>query len=263
MDVDPVVASALAHRSFSVRSVLNRAVRVWFTSLPHLLAIGGVFLSPLALLALVPDDGTKDARRVGYVFLCALPLSFLMQGAIIAFVFQRLLGQRPQLFASIRAGLARTLSIVGVVFLTGVAFAALSFVVLLLVRSISPLLGLLNLLSIPLFIAWSVAIPAAVVEKLPALKAIARSVHLTKSARLKIFAAFLLLGLLAYAIEFVTLLPILLATRGTSVAASPWTVLVAAIVVASFFSVVPAVVYHELRESREGIGLEQLASVFQ
>lgn len=263
MDVDPTVASALEHRSFSVRKVLNRAFRVWFTSLPHLLAIGGVFLSPLALLALLPENAAKDANRVDLAVLGALPLTFLMQGAIIAFVFQRLLGQRPQLFASIRAGLARTLAIVGVVFLTGVAFAALSIFVLALVRSISPVLGLLNLLSIPLFIAWSVAIPAAVVEKLPALKAIARSVHLTKSARLKIFVAFLLLGLLAYAIEFVTLLPIRLATRGTSAAASAWTILVAAIVVASFFSVMPAVVYHELRETKEGIGLDQLASVFQ
>jgi len=34
-------------------------------------------------------------------------------------------------------------------------------------------------------------------------------------------------------------------------------------VLGSFPAVVPAVIYHELRESREGIGLDQLASVFQ
>lgn len=243
--------------------MLNRAFRVWFTSLHHLLAISVVFLAPLALFALVPDDGMKDERRVGLAFLCSLPLTFLMQGAIIAYVFQRLLGQRPQVFASIRAGLSCTLSVVGVVLFTGVTFGALAFVVALLGREISPFFGLLNLLSIPLFIAWSVAIPAAVVEKLPPTKAIARSVRLTRSSRLKIFAALLLLTVLAYAIVFVTLLPIVLLTRGTSVAVSAWSHVVAVMVVASFFSVVPAVIYHELRESREGIGLDQLASVFQ
>jgi hypothetical protein len=263
MDVDPAVASALRHRSFSVRSVLNRAFRVWFTSLHRLLAIGVVFLSPLALLALIPGDGKGNETRADFAYLGALPLTFLMQGAIIAFVFQRLLGQRPQVFASIRAGLSRTLAVVGVVIFTGAAIGALAIVVFMLSRAISPFFGLLNLLSIPLFIAWSVAIPVAVVEKLPATKAIARSVHLTRSSRLKIFGAYVLLTVLAYAIEFVTLLPILLATRGTTIAASPWTVLVALIVVASFFSVVPAVVYHELRETKEGIGLDQLASVFQ
>jgi hypothetical protein len=208
-------------RSFSVRGVLNRAFRVWFTSLHHLLAIAVVFLSPLALLALLPSDGKNDANRVDLAFLVAAPLTFLMQGAIIALVFQRLLGQRPQVFASIRAGLSRTLSVVGVVFFTGVAFGGLAVVVGVLVREISPFFGFLNLLAIPLFVAWSVAIPVAVVEKLPATKAIARSVRLTQNSRLKIFVAFLLLTVLAYAIEFVILLPILLATRGASITVSP------------------------------------------
>jgi len=263
MEVDPAVDRVLRHRSFSVRSVVGGACRVWFTSLHHLLVIGVVFLAPAALLTLIPGEETRIETRVGLVVLASIPLSFLMQGAIVAFVFQRRLGERPRVFASIRSGLARTFAVLSVALITGFAIGVLMLFVGVLVRAFSPLFGLLNLLLIPLFVSWSVAIPAAVVEKLPATSAIARSMHLTKGARLKIFGAFLMMCALFYALEFVILLPLMLALRGVKLAETTWFFVATAMLLASFVSVWPAVVYHELRETKEGIGLEQLASVFQ
>ncbi len=262
---------------FSASVVVRRTCRVWFTSLHHLLVISVAFLAPAFALAwLVRGRVSKDefGRVLGsgtFLFM------FLMQGAVVSLVFQKLRGQRPQVLASIGAGFKRALSVIGVVLVMAIASSALIVGGSVLEAVLSPsgeehvVLGVtygfvllaMTFLLVGLFLAWCVAIPAAVVEKLPPTRALARSMRLTKGSRLRIFGALLLLSGVFFVGELVIVSPLMMLARFYGLTAAPWLLVVVLTLVASFVSVWPAVLYHELRETKEGIGLEQLASVFQ
>ena len=99
---------------------------------------------------------------------------------------------------------------------------------------------------------------------------LARSAELTKRKRLHVFAAFAILLLLAAAISEVLAQAFRrFVTAPPATASGPEEPLqnlvvrgVAAVLGGIMGSVLPVVIYHDLHESKEGIGLEQLAGSF-
>jgi uncharacterized membrane protein len=122
------------------------------------------------------------------------------------------------------------------------------------------ILGLI-LLIVPgliLYTMWLVAVAACVVEQTGPWRSLRRSQELTKGHRWKIFGLFLVLLLLSLINPVLQLA--LTAAAGPTAGAignAIWTAIGSA-----FSSVVIAVTYYELRVAKEGIDIEQIASVF-
>jgi hypothetical protein len=261
---DPASASSL--RRFRIALVVRDSLRIWMTTLPRFALVSLlVFLPEIGLFVLLA--GTKALEGVSPVSIALLftvvtmTTLFAVQGAVALMVFQSLRGEKPDVFRTIQAALRRLLPILGVVVSIGFVSFVASFVIAFLTR----LFLLFVLLSIPLivlFVAWSVAIPATVVEPIGPWGALARSARLTKGERGRIFVVWLVCALIWWV--FTALVTAVMSAFGSESGIA--SVLVRTFflaVLGSFPAVVPAVIYHELRESREGIGLDQLASVFQ
>jgi len=262
---DPASAPAVPMRRFSGRNVVNGSIRVWVTTLPQLTLICAAFLAPAFALSWFLRTGVGKEEFQGILGLVSSIAFFLTQSAIVALVFQKLRQERPNVFASLRAGIARILSVLGIALVVCLTMFAFIFVFSILTVALSPSLELLSVLFVPfivpLFVAWSVAVPAAVVERLPPGKALARSMRLTKGVRLRVFGTLV-------AVVFVVIVGgfVLGLVRGAIDEEVGAITLIAGVFWAAFgslLSVWSVVAYHELRESKEGIGLEQLASVFQ
>jgi len=262
--VDPTLASS--SRRFPIALVVRDSLRIWLTTLPQLAIVSLlVFLPEIGLFALLAGtEAAKGASPLAIGLLVALVTAatvVAIQGAVVLMVFQRLRGEKPNVFRTVQAALRRLLPILGVVASTSLVTGAATFVIIFLTR----LFLLFVLLLIPLlvlFVAWSVAIPAVVVEPLGPWSALARSARLTKGERGRIFVVWLVCLLVWWI--FTALVTAVLDAFGNESGMSGVLVrLFFTAVLGSFPAVVPAVIYHELRESREGIGLDQLASVFQ
>jgi uncharacterized membrane protein len=132
--------------------------------------------------------------------------------------------------------------------------------VLALLETVLLMLGLILLIvpGIMLYTMWLVGVAACVVERTGPWRSLRRSQELTKGHRWKIFGLFLLLLLFSLISPLLQLL--LNATAGATAAAignAIWTAFGSA-----FSSVVIAVTYYDLRVAKEGIDIEQIASVF-
>jgi uncharacterized membrane protein len=108
-------------------------------------------------------------------------------------------------------------------------------------------------------VAWFVAAPACVVERLGATASIGRSAQLTKGYRWRI------LGLLIV-FEIIWLLPLFLVSYVVSHAAGPQAIAVVEFLFqaagGALAAILAAVVYHDLRLIKEGLDLDQIAGVF-
>ena len=118
--------------------------------------------------------------------------------------------------------------------------------------------ALLIIPGLSLYTMWFVAVAACVVERTGAWTSMRRSRELTKGHRWKIFGVALLLILLSLVNR---VLRLMLVSAGGETLALIGTMIWIAISYA-FSSVVIAVSYYELRAAKEGIDIEQIASVF-
>lgn len=147
-------------------------------------------------------------------------------------------------------------------------------------RFFLPLIGLMILMAIAVFfgflllivpgimmaIAWVVAVPALVVERTGVFAAFGRSADLTRGRRWPIFGFLFLYGIVVGVVQ-----QVILGVVGSAIgAANPSAMVVEQLPVSAAFGILAAVVgsagvaaiYYELRTTREGVGPEALASVF-
>ena len=192
--------------------------------------------------------------------LIMLAAAFVLQAAIVHATVTDLNGRRVVLGDSLKIGLRDCLPLIGLAILMGLGIA----------------LGTM-LLIIPgliLAVMWSVAVPAKVVEKLGVLQAMQRSRDLTRGRRWPIFGLFVL-----YVIANWMLSALIVVAAGpftppapgstdaiTAIGATSLVQVVGSAIVATISTLISttggAVLYSELRGSREGVGPEALASVF-
>jgi hypothetical protein len=178
------------------------------------------------------------SRFIGYV------LSTFAQAIVVYAAFQDLRGKRPNAAESFRQGLGRVFPVI----IASMMSALVIFVGCLL--CLIP--GLIALT------AMAVVIPACVVEQLGPIDSMSRSADLTAGHRWPILAV----GVAWVVIALVVGLSIGAAMRGTGglplrLAEWVWDVLST-----SYTAVYAAILYHDLRAVREGIGIDEIAAVF-
>jgi hypothetical protein len=231
------------------------------------LLLGGLpnLLVGLFQLRFVGERSTFQPDWIGGTLaggLIMLAAAFVLQAAIVHATVTDLNGRRVVLGDSLKVGLRNCLPLIGLAILTGLAVA----------------IGLM-LLIIPgliLMVVWSVAVPAKVVEKIGVFDAFTRSRDLTRGRRWPIFGLFVLYAIAAWvlsALVIAAFAPFALAkglptaeTMGDFTSSIGIVQLIADPLVATITTLVStaglATLYSELRGSREGVGPEALASVF-
>jgi hypothetical protein len=202
---------------------------------------------------------------VGWIVggLVMLAAGFVLQAAIVHATVSDLNGRRVVIGDSLKVGLRNCLPLIGLAILLGLG-VMIGFMLLLVP-------GLI------LLVMWAVAVPAKVVEKIGVMQAFSRSGDLTRGRRWPIFGLFLIYAVAAWLLSTIILAafaPFALAkglpSSSTAVEDFMHSInliqLVASPIVATITTLISttgaAVLYSELRGSREGVGPEALASVF-
>src|SRR5262249_32311986 len=198
--------------------------------------------------------------------------SLFSQAVILHAAFQSMRNQPASISGSLKVGFRRflpllLLGLVMIVLMTLVATALSTAAGLVAIAgngAYTMVVAILSTISGPatmaiLYTMWFVAVAACVVERRGPLAAMGRSKQLTKGHRWRIFGLLLLLfpvSILASIMIELILTP-LGGTILTFIVTVAWTAIWGA-----YYAVSVAVSYHDLRVAKEGIDIEQIASVF-
>ena len=241
-------AAAFAEGDFRVGHVISRSFALLFRHFLRFFLVTLIAFSPLFLLRqgseAAATDPTQAFAMLGIGFVLLMVLSMFSTAIILHGAFQDMRNRPINLLESLKVAFRRFLPLI----------------VLALLETVLLMLGLILLVvpGIMLYVMWLVAVAACVVERTGPWRSLRRSQELTKGHRWKIFGIFLLMMLLSLVgplLQFV-----LTATAGPTAAAignAIW-----AAIGSAFSAVVIAVTYHDLRVAKEGIDIEQIASVF-
>lgn len=246
-------------RTFSAwrRHVLIFSLLTLVADLPIFLvsALGGVPVPGITAPNANPFDGAAAGAPAtlpaGFwlAYLATMLLFVVEAGAITHGVINHLAGKRVSLGAMIATGFRRLLPLV--------------VVGLLCYLMVSIGLVLLIVPGVFLACALAAAIPAVVVERPGIFGAIRRSFALTKGKRLAIFAAFLVLFVIAIGVTGVGSFVIPQLTASFSPMLGTLVGLAINVLFGTLLWIAPGVVYHDLRVAKDGLDTAQLAAVFE
>jgi hypothetical protein len=267
--------------ALTASSIVGKTMRIWISTLPKLLAVAALVHVPRFAVSWYFETHEAGATtvRLGQAF---QRLEYLVLPAFVGvfavyFVFQRLRDEPADLGRSVTLGFRRIGAALGITAMFAVPQIALAFMgqqsaqELLAGRrggagadpdSLGLLLtvGALSVVCQFIFaLVFQSAMPAAVVEKLGVFRALGRSARLTSGRRMTIFGSNFIFGFLtAVLITPLTVVAMMqsnLTTRLAVLSAVLW-------VVGSLQCVFPIVQYHELRRTKEGFGIDELAKAF-
>jgi hypothetical protein len=242
-------AGPFVERDFNPGHVFNQTFQILSRNLLPFGLVAAVASVPSALLLtpgvdLIPSDVAGGIIAVVGVILM-LVLSALSQAVVLYGAFDDMRGRQVNIGESIKVGLRRFFSVLGVAILVPV---------------LTTLAGIA--LIFPGFMVATmlfVSMPACVVEQLGPIKAMGRSARLTKGHRWKIFGiwiAILIVGGIAQ-----SMLQGAASGFGSAVLSVLVTLLWSA-VYGAFSAILAVVAYHDLRVAKEGVDTDQIASVF-
>ena len=195
---------------------------------PMLTAPGGIANNVLLTIALA---------LIGVMF------SALSQAVVVFATFQDLRGAQVDAWESFRIGLARVIPVIIVSILMGIIVGV--GIILLLVPGLIALAG------------FSVALPACVVERDGPIASLSRSFELTRGHWWPILGVAVSLVVINLIVS--AAIRAALPSLGLPVTIVTW---VWSVFFTSYNSVYAANLYHDLRAVKDGIGIEQIASVF-
>jgi hypothetical protein len=182
---------------------------------------------------------------------------------VVHAAFQDMRRRPVRLAESVKVGLRRVLSLLGLALLLALLVLLAFATILAVIPFTTPFL--LILMPVPFLIIvtiYFVTTPVCVVEKRGPFASMKRSMQLTKGHRWKVFGLWLLLvALLLIASIFIGLLGLALRAVGGPLLGAISSVVWYAIWIA-YYAVTVAVTYHDLRVAKEGVDIEQIASVF-
>lgn len=181
---------------------------------------------------------------VGGAALLSLILSSLLQVALTRATIQDLNGQRPDFGDCLKAAASLFLPVIAISILVSIG-AGLGMILL-----IVP--------GIILWLGWSVAIPVLVQERLGVFGSMSRSRALTKGSRWALFGLYIILIVAIWVVQ--AAVGILAAMTGGIVAA--FLMAIVSTIFAMVMSSAAAASYIELRMTREGTGIDELAEIF-
>jgi len=245
-------AAGLGGAEFRVGRVLGQALAVLRRNFGKYFIFGVIIAIPDFLSILqngVVSFGSQSVnvehRTSSVYFLINILVLSLCQAAMIYGAFQDIRGRPFDVGTSIRRGLGRFLPVLG----TAICYWIAIFVGLI----------LLVLPGLILMAMFMVAIPACVVEGLGPFQSLGRSSALTKGHRWAAFAILLTAGAIVGFGNFIAM------AIGGAIGGVPGAAILSAVYVAvtSPYQPLTAIVaYHDLRAVKEGLDIEQLASVF-
>ena len=239
---------------FSIGNVVSQTFSIYSRNFIPFFLLAFVVSLPSLLVQLSmlqdPNDPTPTfaAGSLVAILLSSL-LNLIVTASILYGVYQQMRGQRFTVGRSLQIAAARLLPIIGVSIVS-------TFIIW---------IGLI-LLVIPgiiLALMLMVAVPAIVVERVGVFDALSRSKDLTEGHRLELLGLIVLYMIIMWIVMAVVGVVLGMITGfGTGVL---WTVLWQAFSVAIglISSVGLGVLYYELRRSKEGLDLNDLASVFE
>jgi hypothetical protein len=172
-------------------------------------------------------------------------LGLLSQAILVYGSFQDMRGKQVNIGESFNIGISRLVPILGLTLLEGLC-VMVGFMLLIVPGVI-------------LITMWFVAVPVCIVERQGPWQSMMRSGELTKGHRWKIFGIILLLYLVSAIVAYI--LTSVVGAIGGSILALIATLIWNGIW-GAFFAIFVVVTYYELRSAKEGIDLEQIASVF-
>ena len=250
---------------FDMGRVVSRTFETIGRNAPAFLALAILAVIPQLVLAAVLGVGTGmrpnqiDPSKIFHMYglmmvvgLASMIFSAILQAALVHGTISDLNGNKASFGDCLGTGIRTCLPVIG---LTIVFSVAIFFGFILLIVP-----------GVMLSIAWAVVVPVLVVEKTGVFATFGRSAELTKGHRWKIFGLYLAIAVLSMVLGF-AILPLSSAMTTANeglLAMAPVMALqgVVKVVVATISAAGVAAVYYELRAAKEGIGPEQLASVF-
>jgi hypothetical protein len=217
-------------------------------------AIGDPFQDSSGAL-IIP--GFNAILVVTALFLFYMASGVVLQGAVVHGAFASLSGRRASLGDCLATGLKYVIPL----FLIGM------------LATLGIIAGMILLVvpGIMLAVMWVAVSPACVVENTGVLGAFRRSSELSRGHRWPIFGLFVVIVILVFIITFllgVFTVILIGSTQGAIADVANFTAVamiadaISTMVTAIFTSTVAASVYYELRQIKEGVGPEALASVF-
>jgi hypothetical protein len=255
--------------TFQIGRVINRSFGVISRNAVTFLAVSALLMVPMMLssayfgqqmLAAQSNDPAAMARNLGPFFsfligslLVQTALYYLLQACLVQATITDLNGEKPQMGATLSAGLRVLLPII----------------VLTILAVLGVMAGFMLLIvpGIILALWWCVVVPVRVVENTGISETFGRSRALTKGYRWRILWLLLMIFVVAILLGFAVRLSMglsLLENDPTTAFAIPSLIAngVVNILFGGAVSVIVASIYYELRLVKEGIGPQQLASVF-
>jgi len=247
------MSASFAESDFRVGRVLGRAATILSQHFILFFLVGVVAAAPTVLLIQRNADamaggGTPSVDlliMIGIGVVLAMVLGMLSQAVMLHAAFQAMRLRPVNLGDSLRVGLARVIPIVLLAFVMGFLL----------------LLGFIALV-VPFFILltmWWVATPACVVERTGPWTSLKRSAELTKGHRWKVFGTLLLLFIVNIVVsQILEVVLVLVKSDILSIFAR----LIWAALYGAYNAIAVVMTYHDLRVAKEGIDIEQIASVF-
>ncbi|MCZ6859134.1 MAG: hypothetical protein O7I42_02435 [Alphaproteobacteria bacterium] len=239
--------------AFSLGSVLERGFSIYFRNIVTFSLIALLVIIPYILLLMLISQGQiafNQSLMTLVLLLLNLLLTYLATAAIAYGTFKAMQGQGVSISDCLSRGLALVFPVLGVAILS--ALAVLLGLVLLIVPGL-----------IVLTMLW-VAIPVAVVERPGVTNAMRRSAELTKGNRWRVFGIIVILALINAASGLIVNVPFVTGGAPTS-SSLAWNAGLSGLLAAfqtALAAVMATVVYHDLRVAKEGIGVTEIARVF-
>jgi hypothetical protein len=272
MSVEAINASEV----FRVGDVLSRAWRIFignilfFLLVPFVIQLISVFaVGALAVTFVFAGWATNEiALTVVGIFLAAIVaigLYMVGQAVLLLGAFQRLRGQPLRVGEAVQRALGRFVPLAGLGILWMLVIGGISAVYIAIAFGLwDALAGWVFVLApafiIPLtilFLMWTVAVPACVVEGSGPTDSMGRSAVLTKGYRWKILGMNLLLVVLALACATVQAVLTMVSQALGGVFNFLWPV-----AWAGYWNCTIIMTYHDLRVAKEGVDTEQIAAIF-
>lgn len=241
-DTDRSSPASEASAPFSMGNALAATFSIFGRNAIPFTLVTAIAMVPL-LVYVIWIASTPREYSEWIALILGLVLGPVATGAVTFGVVQEARGQRASLVTSITMGLQRVLPVLAVAILQGVIIV----------------LGLVACI-VPGLIFWTmllVAVPVAVIEKPGVVEALRRSDELTRGYRWPILGCVVVLILLKIGIE-VALQIVFADDFGTHLIVAH----TIEIVIAAITSVAGAVVYYQLRVTKEGAHLDDIAKVF-
>ncbi len=241
---------------FRVGDALNRTFSVFISGFRKFVVLAAIPLAPVLLIDIIATQTSTNVEQGlnGFGSILQFVLGSLATGTCLFGAYQIMRNRPFSISESFKVASGRMASLLGATLLVGL-LTGLAFLLL-----IVP--------GVMLMVAWTVVLPAVVVERLGARAAMRRSRALTSGHRWAIFGLIILAGIITaitvgIATGIVAFLTALTAGLGPVMAIITVICVFAGTVVAQAFSaVLSAVIYHDLRVAKEGVDVERLADVF-